>query len=92
MAIAAIVDGLNVADFAIPWLFIPLDIVTVLTLIAIWGMRREFLLVLVPEMIPALNLFPTWVAVVLYLYFGYAAPADGTSRTRNNIYEPLQRH
>ena len=46
-------------------------------------MRRELLVVLVPELVPGLNLFPTWVAVVLYLYFG-PTQAKGEGRARNN--------
>jgi hypothetical protein len=68
-AVAAVADGLNAADFSVPLIYIPVDIVTVLILLALWGMRREIALALVTEMIPALNLFPTWVAVVAYLYF-----------------------
>ena len=68
-AVAAVADGLNAADFSVPLIYIPVDIVTVLILLAIWGMRREIVVALVTEMIPALNLFPTWVAVVAYLYF-----------------------
>ncbi len=68
-AVAGVADALNAADFSVPLIYIPVDIVTVLILLALWGMRREIILALVTEMIPALNLFPTWVAVVAYLYF-----------------------
>lgn len=68
-AVAAVADALNAADFSVPLIYIPVDIVTVLILLALWGMRREIVVALVTEMIPALNLFPTWVAVVAYLYF-----------------------
>lgn len=75
LSIAAISDGLNAADFSVPLIYIPVDIATVLILLALWGMRRELLLALIPELIPALNVFPTWVAVVVYLYFRSAPQA-----------------
>ena len=59
----------DAADFSVPLIYIPVDIVTVVILLALWGMHREIALALVTEIIPALNLFPTWVAVVAYLYF-----------------------
>ena len=68
-AVAGVADALNAADFSIPMIYIPVDIVTVVILLALWGMRREIALALITEMIPALNLFPTWVAVVAYLFF-----------------------
>lgn len=37
--------------------------------LAVWGLRRELLLVLISELMPGLNLFPIWVAVVVYLRF-----------------------
>jgi hypothetical protein len=69
LGIATVSDGLNLEDFAIPLIYLPVDIVTASLLFLIWGRRYELLLVLIPEAIPALNLFPTWTAVVLYLFF-----------------------
>ena len=40
LAIAAIADGLNAADFSVPLIYIPVDIATVLILLALWGMRH----------------------------------------------------
>ncbi len=88
LAIAAIADGLNAADFSVPLIYIPVDIATVLMLLALWGMRRELLLALIPELIPALNVFPTWVAVVLYLHFRSAPQTGRSGRTHNS--DPLQ--
>ena len=56
-----------------------MDIATVLILLATWGIRRELLLVLVPELIPGLNMFPTWVAVVIYLYYHRSAQVNKTT-------------
>lgn len=84
LAIAAIADGLNAVDFSVPLIYIPVDIATVLILLALWGMRRELLLALIPELIPALNVFPTWVAVVVYLYFRSEPQTDRSGRTRNS--------
>ena len=69
LAIAAIADVLNAAFFFQPLVYIPVDIGTVLILFAIWGMRIEILLVLIPELIPGLNMFPTWVVVVGYMCY-----------------------
>ena len=46
-----------------------IDEVTVMIPLAVWGLRRELLLVLISELMPGLNLFPIWVAVVVYLRF-----------------------
>lgn len=63
-AVAAAADALQVA---FPPFWIPLSIVTALILFALWGWRWEILAVLVPELAPIVDVFPSWVAIALYL-------------------------
>ena len=73
-AAAGIADFLNLTDFAIPLIYVLIDLVTVVILLAIWGIRRELLLTLMLELIPGLNLFPTWTAVVGFLCYRASQP------------------
>ena len=68
LGVAAAADGLEVL---FPPLWIPLDALAAVLFLALWGLRWEVALVLAPELIPGLNVFPTWVALALYM--GYRA-------------------
>lgn len=63
--VAIAVDALQII---VPpeWLF--LDIFAAVVFLATWGLRWEVALVIVPEVIPGLDLFPTWIAFAFYLW------------------------
>lgn len=64
VACALMADGIQ-------WLFPPswvvADALMVLVLLLTWGRRWEILVAVVPEVIPGLDLFPTWSLFVGYL-------------------------
>ncbi len=62
--VAGAADALEVA---FPPLFILFDAVAIFVLLALWGWRWEIAMVLIPEVIPGLDLFPTWTALAFYL-------------------------
>jgi hypothetical protein len=64
IAVAAAADGLQLA---FPPLWIPVSIVTALILFALWGWRWEILAILVPELLPVIDVLPGWVGIALYL-------------------------
>lgn len=64
LAIAAVADGLEVL---FPPFWIPIDLVTVGAFFLLWGFRWEVAVVLVPEIIPGANVFPSWLLLALYL-------------------------
>lgn len=65
LIVAAIADGLE-AMFPFAW--IPIDLATVGFFFLLWGFRWEVAVVLIPELIPGVNVFPSWI--LLALYFG----------------------
>ncbi len=80
IAVAAAADGLQIA---FPPLWIPVSIIAALILFAIWGWRWEIMCVLVPELAPLVGIFPSWVAIALYLTArdaGSASKAGGVLR------------
>ena len=64
LLVAAAADGLEVL-FPLAW--IPIDLATVGLFFLLWGFRWEVALVLLPEIIPGVNVFPSWVLLALYL-------------------------
>jgi len=64
LAVAALADGLEVL-FPMAW--VPIDLATVGVFFLLWGFRWEVALVLLPELIPGANVFPSWVLLALYL-------------------------
>ena len=64
LAIAGAADGLQLA---FPPLWIPIGIVAALSFFALWGLRWEIAIVLLPELAPGIEAFPSWVALALYL-------------------------
>jgi uncharacterized membrane protein len=63
-AMAAIADGIQVA---FPPFWIPVSIITALILFALWGWRWEILCVMLPELAPVVGIFPSWLALSIYL-------------------------
>lgn len=63
-ACALVADGLQ-------WLFPPgwvvYDGAMVVALLLIWGWRWEIAVAVIPEIVPGLDLFPTWTLFVGYL-------------------------
>jgi len=64
LCVAALADGLEVL---FPPAWVPIDLATVGVFFLLWGFRWEVALVLVPELIPGANVFPSWILLALYL-------------------------
>jgi hypothetical protein len=64
LAVAGAADALEVA-FPPAWLVI--DACATTAFFLIWGLRWEIAVVLVPELIPGMNVFPSWTLLALYL-------------------------
>ena len=64
LAFAALADGLEVM---FPPLWVPIDLAMVGVFFFLWGFRWEVALVLLPELIPGANMFPSWTLLALYL-------------------------
>lgn len=58
-------DGLQLIP--IPLLWYPIDAMMVIALLVIWGWRWEIAVAVIPEVIPGIELFPTWTLFVGYL-------------------------
>ncbi len=66
MACAIAADGLQ---WLIPPLWPVCDGAMVIALLILWGGRWEILVAVIPELIPGLDLFPTWTLFAGYLVF-----------------------
>jgi len=64
LALAVVADALEVA-FPPAWLVI--DACTTVAFFLIWGLRWEIAVVLLPELVPGMNVFPSWTLLALYL-------------------------
>ena len=64
LAVAGLADGLEVL---FPFAWVPIDLATVGVFFLLWGLRWEVALVLLPELIPGANIFPSWILLALYL-------------------------
>jgi len=64
LLVGALADWLEVM---FPFAWLPIDCVTAAVFFMLWGLRWETALVLVPELIPGLNMFPSWVLLAFYL-------------------------
>jgi hypothetical protein len=64
IVVASIADVLE-AMFPPAW--IPIDLATVAFFFLLWGFRWEVAAVLIPELIPGVNMFPSWILLALYL-------------------------
>ncbi|NBV85409.1 MAG: hypothetical protein EBS01_03910, partial [Verrucomicrobia bacterium] len=65
--VALIADALEAPLAGIPPAWILLDALTAGAFFALWGFRWEVAMVLIPELVPGLNVFPTWFLLALYL-------------------------
>jgi hypothetical protein len=74
LLIGALADWLEVM---FPFAWLPIDCVTAALFFMLWGLRWETALVLVPELIPGLNMFPSWVLLAFYLGQKNRPPQDG---------------
>ena len=64
---AVIADGLQ---WVLPFLWPVWDGAMVLATLVLWGWRWEILLAVIPELIPGLELAPTWTIFAGYLVLG----------------------
>jgi len=64
LAVAVAADALEVA-FPPAWLVI--DAFATLSFFLIWGLRWEIAVVLLPELVPGMNAFPSWTLLAMYL-------------------------
>lgn len=64
LAVAVAADALEVA-FPPAWLVI--DAFATLSFFMIWGLRWEIAVVLLPELVPGMNVFPSWTLLAMYL-------------------------
>ena len=64
LAVAVAADALEVA-FPPAWLVI--DGFATVAFFLIWGLRWEIAVVLLPELVPGMNVFPSWTLLALYL-------------------------
>lgn len=64
LCVAALADGLEVL---FPPAWVPIDLATVGVFFLLWGFRWEVALVLLPELIPGANVFPSWILLAFYL-------------------------
>jgi hypothetical protein len=76
LAVAASAD---VLQWLFPPLWIPIDVVTALVFVALWGLRWEIAVALVPELAPGVDTFPCWIALAIYL--GSRTPAQQPTST-----------
>jgi len=65
--VAVIADSIELPLEGIPPAWILIDVLTAGAFLFIWGVRWEIGLVLIPELIPGLNVFPTWFLLAMYL-------------------------
>lgn len=78
MLCALAADGLQ---WLIPPLWPVCDAAMVIAMLVLWGWRWEILVAVIPELIPGLDLFPTWTLFAGYIVLrrshdqpGYVAP------------------
>jgi hypothetical protein len=64
LAVAGAADALEVA-FPPAWLVV--DAFATVAFFLIWGLRWEIALVLLPELVPGMNVFPSWTLLAMYL-------------------------
>ena len=65
--VAVLADSIELPLEGIPPAWILIDALTAGAVLVIWGFRWEIALVLIPELIPGLNVFPTWFLLAMYL-------------------------
>lgn len=71
-ACALAADGMQ---WLIPFLWPVFDGAMVVAILVLWGWRWEVLVVVIPELIPGLELAPTWTLFAAYLFVTGSRPA-----------------
>ncbi len=64
LAVGVAADGLEVA---FPPAWVAIDAFATLAFFLIWGLRWEIAVVLLPELVPGMNVFPSWTLLAMYL-------------------------
>jgi hypothetical protein len=64
LAVAVAADSM---EAAMPPAWLAIDAFTTLAFFFIWGLRWEIAVVLLPELVPGMNVFPSWTLLALYL-------------------------
>jgi hypothetical protein len=64
LALALAADSL---EAAFPPAWVVIDAFTTVAFFLIWGLRWEIAVVLLPELVPGMNVFPTWTLLAIYL-------------------------
>jgi hypothetical protein len=64
LAVAVAADSL---EAAMPPAWVIIDAFTTLAFFLIWGLRWEIAVVLLPELVPGMNVFPSWTLLAIYL-------------------------
>jgi hypothetical protein len=91
-ACALIADGLQ---WLLPFLWPVCDGAMVICVLLLWGWRWEVLVAVVPELIPGLELAPTWTMFAAYLVIarradgGHGVPGNKAGKTPEKRVEPL---
>ncbi len=67
MASLAVAVAADSMEAAMPPAWLVIDAFTTLTFFFIWGLRWEIAVVLLPELVPGMNVFPSWTLLALYL-------------------------
>lgn len=73
-ACALIADGLQ---WLLPFLWPVCDGAMVLCVLLLWGWRWEVLVAVIPELIPGLELAPTWTVFAAYLVLARRSDGGG---------------
>ena len=72
---AVMADGLQ---WILPFLWPVWDGAMVIAILVLWGWRWEILLAVIPELIPGLELAPTWTVFAGYLVLGRRHQKSGS--------------
>lgn len=91
VACALAADGLQ---WLLPFLWPVCDGAMVVAVLVLWGWRWEVLVAVIPELIPGIELAPTWTIFAGYLIMSRRSgvPAGGTAtktKTEEKRVEPL---
>ncbi len=73
---AVIADGLQ---WVLPFLWPVWDGAMVIAILVLWGWRWEILIAVIPELIPGIELAPTWTIFAGYLVLGRRHEKPGSN-------------
>ena len=74
-------------QWLIPFLWPVFDGAMVLAILFLWGWRWEVLVVVIPELIPGLELAPTWTLFATYLFLSARRHAPPRQVAPRNVTE-----